>query len=157
MCGWCRPSCQDADREAFEAHLRSGSANTVLFICEKYYLRFYRPVAAGLAEAGFRPIWITVDALDQWDYEYLDPRAAIEDLTDTREEWLQKDRELCVFERAVFERPELFRSNYAYTMNVVRTLDRARRFAPAWYEATLAFITRFRPRAVCVWNGRYLP
>ena len=137
--------------------MQDATHKTVLFICEKYYLRFYRPVAAGLAASGFRPIWITVDARDQWDYEYVDPRAAIEDLTDTHEERRQEDREFCVFERAVFEQPDLFRSNYSYTMNVVRTLDRAGRLAAAWYEVTLAFIMRFQPSAVYVWNGRYLP
>ena len=136
--------------------MRTASANTVLFICEKYYLRFYRPVAAALAASGLRPIWITVDALDQWDYEYLDPRATIEELIEIREQ-RQEVREICVFERAVFEQPDLFRSNYPYTMNVVRTLGRARQLAAAWYEATLALVMRFQPSAVFVWNGRYLP
>ena len=34
----------------------------------------------------------------------------------------------------MFEQPDLFRSNYAYTMDVVRTSDRARRLAQAWYQ-----------------------
>ena len=64
---------------------------------------------------------------------------------------------LCVFERAVFERPTLFQHPYRYTMQVVRTLERARRLAEVWFQATLAFLSRFRPKAVFVWNGRYLP
>ena len=38
-----------ADSTESEADLRSGNGKPVLFICEKYYLRFYRPVAARLA------------------------------------------------------------------------------------------------------------
>ena len=53
-------------------------SKTVLFICEKYYLRFYRPLAERLVQSGFRPIWVTIDGGDEWDYDYLDPGPAIE-------------------------------------------------------------------------------
>ena len=147
-----------ADSTESEADLRSGNGKPVLFICEKYYLRFYRPVAARLAALGFRPIWVAVDGLDEWDYEYMDPCAAIEGLTEglERPSPVSLGDELCVFERVVFTQPDVFRG-YSYTMNVVRTPERARRLAEVWYGVTLALVMRFRPRAVCVWNGRYLP
>jgi len=131
---------------------------TLLFICEKYYLRFYRPLAARLVRSGFTPIWIRLDGSDEWDHDYIDPTPAIEALVEAPD---LKCREgvddFCVLERAVFERPHLFKSSYPYTMNVVRTPERARRLAEVWYQSTLAFLVRFRPRAVFVWNGRYLP
>ena len=132
--------------------------NTVLLICEKYYLRFYAPLAARLARDGFQPLWITVNGSDRWDYDWIDPGVAIDNLAEIPKPvgWEDLD-ERCRFERLVFEQPDLFRSNYAYTLDVVRTSDRARRLAQAWYQLTLALVSRFRPRAVLVWNGRYLP
>src|ERR1044071_7314434 len=131
---------------------------TVLFICEKYFLRFYRPLAARLARSGFSPIWVTVDGPDQWDYDSLDPTPTIEALVEAPDLKCREDiDDLCVLERAVFERPHLFKSSYPYTMNVVRTPERARRLAEVWHQSTLALLSRFRPRAVFVWNGRYLP
>jgi hypothetical protein len=130
----------------------------VLFICEKYYLRFYRPIAHRLVREGFSPIWVALDGVDVWDYDYIDPTPAIETLVDGPHIERRDDIDaLCRFERAVFERPNLFKANYSYTINVVRTLDRARRLAAAWYESTLALLARFQPHAVFVWNGRYLP
>jgi hypothetical protein len=130
----------------------------VLFICEKYYLRFYRPIADRLVREGFTPTWVAIDGVDVWDYDYIDPTPAIETLVAGPHLEPRDDiPALCRFERAVFERPNLFKANYSYTINVVRTLDRARRFAEAWYEATLALLARFQPSAVFVWNGRYLP
>jgi len=131
---------------------------TLLFICEKYFLRFYRPLAARLAESGFRPIWVRIDGLDEWDYESLDPTPAIEPLVDAPDLICREDiDDFCVLERAIFERPHLFKSSYPYTMNVVRTPERARRLAEVWYRSTLALVLRFRPKAVFIWNGRYLP
>jgi len=131
---------------------------TVLFICEKYFLRFYRPLAARLVRSGFSPIWVTVDGPDQWDYDSLDPTPTIEALVEAPDLKCREDiDDLCVLERAVFERPHVFKSSYPYTMNVVRTPERARRLAEVWYQSTLALLSRFRPRAVFVWNGRYLP
>jgi len=131
---------------------------TLLFICEKYFLRFYRPLAARLVQSGFRPIWVAIDGPDQWDYDYVDPTPAIEALVEAPDLKCREGiDEYCVLERAVFERPHLFKSSYPYTMNVVRTPERARRLAEVWYQATLALLVRFRPRAVFVWNGRYLP
>jgi hypothetical protein len=130
----------------------------VLFICEKYYLRFYRPIADRLVREGFSPIWVALDGVDVWNYDYIDPTPAIETLIDGPHIERPDDIDAwCRFERAVFERPNLFKANYSYTMNVVRTLDRARRLAAAWYESTLALLARFQPHAVFVWNGRYLP
>lgn len=132
--------------------------NTVLLICEKYFLRFYAPLAARLAGAGFRPLWIAVNGSDRWDYEWIDPSVTIDRLAETSNlPWRKDLDERCRFERLVFEQPDLFKSNYAYTMDVVRTSERARRLAQAWYQSTLALVSRFRPRAVLVWNGRYLP
>lgn len=132
--------------------------NTVLLICEKYYLRFYAPLAARLARAGFHPLWIAVNGPDRWDHDWIDPSVAIDSFAETADlpGWKDLD-ECCRFERLVFEQPDLFKSNYPYTLNVVRTSDRARRLAAAWYQSTLALVSRFRPRAVLVWNGRYLP
>ncbi len=65
------------------------------------------------------------------------PQSAIWDLPE------QGDA-LCVFERAVFERPSLFRDNYSYTIKTVRTLERARRLASVWYQATLALLRPFQ-------------
>ena len=133
-------------------------SKTVLFICEKYYLRFYRPLAERLVQSGFRPIWVTLDGADEWDYDYLDPGPAIEQLTERPElECRPSVDAICVFERTVFERPDVFRSSYPYTLNVVRTFERAQRLAEVWSQATLALVARFQPRAVFVWNGRYLP
>jgi hypothetical protein len=133
-------------------------SKTVLFICEKYYLRFYRPLAERLVQSGFRPVWVTLDGADQWDHDYLDPGPAIEQLTERPDLQCRPSVDaLCVLERTVFERPDVFRSSYPYTINVVRTLERARRLAEVWSQATLALVARFQPRAVFVWNGRYLP
>jgi hypothetical protein len=131
---------------------------TVLLICEKYFLRFYAPLAARLARGGFQPLWIAVNGSDRWDYEWIDPSAAIDRLAEIPDlSWSEDLDERCRFERLVFEQPDVFRRNYAYTMDVVRTSDRARRLAQAWYHATLALVSRFTPRAVLIWNGRYLP
>jgi len=131
---------------------------TVLFVCEKYYLRFYGPLAERLARSGFTPIWVTLDGQADWNYRHFDPSAAIERLVNDREFTCRHDIDrLCVFERAVFERPALFKHPYRYTTNVVRTPERARRLAEAWYQTTLALLQRFTPSAVFVWNGRYLP
>jgi len=138
--------------------MRDNNGKTVLFICEKYYLRFYRPLAARLFRSGFSPVWVTLDGLDRWDYDFLDPSPALDRLAEAPELKCRDGIDaLCVFERAVFERPNLFKANYSYTMNVVRTPERARRLAEVWYQSTLAFLRRFRPSGVFVWNGRYLP
>ena len=109
---------------------------TLLFICESLLTRFYRPLAARLVQAGFKPIWVRLDGPDEWDYDYVDPTSAIEALVETPD---LKCREgvddLCVFERAVFERPNLFENSYPYTMNVARTPERARRLAEVWYQS----------------------
>src|ERR1044071_2593144 len=118
---------------------------TLLFVCEKYFLRFYRPLAARLARSGFRPIWVRLDGPDEWDYEYLDPTAAIEALVEAPDlKCREAIDDLCVLERAVFERPDLFKSSYPYTMNGVRSPERARRLAEIWYQSTLALVSRFR-------------
>ena len=131
---------------------------TVVFICEKYYLRFYRPLAERLFQSGFRPVWITVDGPDQWEFDYLDPGPVIEALVNAADLKCRPSiDELCTLERIAFERPDVFKNNYQFTTAVVRTLERARRLAEVWHRATLAFITRFQPKAVFVWNGRYLP
>lgn len=133
-------------------------SKTVLFICEKYFLRFYRPLAERLVQFGFSPVWVTLDGADQWDYDYLDPGPAIEQLTERPELQCRASVDaLCALERIVFERPDVFRKSYPYTLNVVRTFERARRLAEVWSQATLALVARFQPRAVFVWNGRYLP
>jgi hypothetical protein len=133
-------------------------SKTVLFICEKYYLRFFRPLAERLVQFGFSPLWVTLDGADQWDYDYLDPGPAIEQLTEQPELQCRPSVDaLCALERSVFERPDVFRSSYPYTINVVRTFERARRLAEVWSQATLALVARFQPRAVFLWNGRYLP
>jgi hypothetical protein len=133
-------------------------SKTVLFICEKYYLRFYRPLAERLVQFGFSPVWVTLDGADQWDYDYLDPAPAVEQLTERPELQCRASVDaICALERHVFERPEVFRHSYPYTLNVVRTFERARRLAEAWSQATLALVARFQPRAIFVWNGRYLP
>src|SRR4029453_313611 len=64
---------------------------------------------------------------------------------------------LCVLERAVFDRPDVFRKSYPYTLNVVRGLERAGRLAEAGYRTTPALVRLFAPRAIFIWNGRYLP
>ena len=56
--------------------------NTVLLICEKYFLRFYAPLAARLARAGFQPLWIAVNGSDRWDYDWIDPSVAIDSLAE---------------------------------------------------------------------------
>ena len=130
----------------------------VLFICEKYFLRFYRPLAERLVHFGFSPVWVTLDGAHEWDYDYLNPGPAIEQLTERPELQCRASVDsLCTLERTVFERPDVFRKSYPYTVNVVRTLDRARRLAEVWSQATLALVARFQPKAVFVWNGRYLP
>lgn len=132
---------------------------TVLFVCEKYYLRFYAPLAERLARSGFRPVWVMLDGAAQWAYESVDPTPALERLVDTRASTFAPERLdlLCAFERAVFERPDVFKDNYRYTVTTVRTAERARRLAELWYEATVALLRRFSPGAVFLWNGRYLP
>jgi hypothetical protein len=132
---------------------------TVLFVCEKYYLRFYAPLAERLASSGFRPVWVMLDGPAPWAHDSVDPISAIERLVDTRELTSAPEQldALCLFERAVFERPDLFRNNYRYTLTSVRTAERARRLADLWYQSTLALLQRFSPAAVFLWNGRYLP
>ena len=131
---------------------------SVLFICEKYYLRFYRPLAARLARCGIRPIWIALDGWDEWDHDSLDPTPAVATLVDASDVGCRTDIDaLCAFERAVFARPELFRANYPYTLNVVGSLERAKPLADAWHRLTTALLARFSPHAVFLWNGRYLP
>jgi hypothetical protein len=130
----------------------------VLFVCEKYYLRFYGPIADQLARSGFRPIWVALDGRAAWNYDRIDPGAAIERLVKDRSFKCRDGIDsLCVFERAVFQKPDLFKHPYRYTTNVVRTPERARRLAEAWYQMTLALVQRFTPAALFVWNGRYLP
>jgi hypothetical protein len=103
--------------------------NAVLFICEKYFLRFYRPLADRLFQFGFSPLWITLDGADQWDYDYLDPGPAIEELTERPDLQCRPSVDaLCALERTVFERPDVFRTA-TVSMNVVRTFERARRLA----------------------------
>jgi hypothetical protein len=131
---------------------------SVVFICEKYFLKFYRPLAQRLARSGFKPIWITVDGTDQWDFDYLDPGPIIEALATAPDLTCRPSiADLCTLEQVVFERPDSFKKSYPFTTTVVRTPERARRLAEVWHRATLAFIARFRPRAMFVWNGRYLP
>ena len=132
---------------------------SVLFVCESYYLRFYAPLADRLHRSGFRPIWITLDGPSAWPYEMLDLSPAIDDLAATQDavgspELLDR---LTLFERIVFGRPDTFKDNYSYTIKNVRTAERARLLADAWYRATLALLDRFKPSGVFFWNGRYLP
>jgi hypothetical protein len=135
-----------------------GDSGMVLFICEKYFLKFYRPLAARLFRQGFNPVWVTLDGPDNWDFDYLDPSPAIESLLGLADFTCRESvDELYRLERVVFERPDLFKSSYPYTLNVVRTVERARRLSEIWYESTFALLARFRPRGVFVWNGRYLP
>jgi hypothetical protein len=132
--------------------------NTVLIVCEQYYLRFYGPLADHLARSGFQPVWVTLDGHVPWNHPALDPGPAIERLADAPDLTCRDDIDaVCRFERIVFEQPDLFRANYSYTMKVVRTAERARRLAEVWYRATRALLARFQPRAVFLWNGRYLP
>jgi hypothetical protein len=131
---------------------------SVLFVCESYYLKFYQPLADRLSRSGYRPVWVTLDDLAPWNHDYIDPGPAIETLVDSAGLACREDIDaLCVFERAVFNQPALFKDPYKYTTTVVRTYERARRLAEVWYRATLALLARFAPRAVFVWNGRYLP
>jgi hypothetical protein len=136
-----------------------GRNRTLLIVCEKYYLRFYRPLAERLASCGFRPVWVMLDGAAQWAHESINPIPVIERLVDTRDVTSAPEQldALCVFERAVFERPDLFKDNYRYTLTSVRTAERVPRLADLWYQATLALIQRFSPAAVFLWNGRYLP
>lgn len=130
----------------------------VLFVCEPYYLRFYGPLARQLAGSGFRPVWICVGGADRWDHDRVELGTTIEALASMDDLARGHDVDaLCAFERAVFERPGVFRDNYPYTLGTVRTRERIRPVAAAWFELTLALIQRFQPRAVCLWNGRYLP
>jgi len=131
---------------------------TVLIVCEQYYLRFYEPLADRLARSGFHPVWVTLDGYADWNHDYIDPGAAVERCADAPDLTCRDDVDaLCRFERIVFARPELFKDNYRYTIEVVRTAERARRLAHVWYETTLELLSRFSPRAVFLWNGRYLP
>ena len=100
-----------------------------------------------------------LDGPARWTHDCIDPSPAIEQLVDAREGPLAPERldGLWVFERAVFERPDLFKDNYPYTLTTVRTAERAERLAAIWYQATLALLARFSPGAVFLWNGRYLP
>ena len=131
----------------------------ILFVCESYYLKFYRPLADRLTRSGFMPVWVSLDGAAQWPSAYLDPSSAIESLVGLGDFSCTSEEvdALCAFERAVFEGPQLFKDNYHYTLNTVRTAERARRLAAVWYDFTLALLLRFRPTAVFLWNGRYLP
>ena len=131
---------------------------SVLFVCESYYLRFYKPLADRLVQSGFTPVWVMLDGPAPWDYGRIDPGSTVEALVrDAAFACRDEIEALCVFERAVFERPALFKHPYKYTTDVVRTPERARRLAEAWYQTTLAILQRFTPSGVFVWNGRYLP
>jgi Capsule polysaccharide biosynthesis protein len=132
---------------------------SVLFVCESYYLKFYKPLADRLSHSGFNPIWVSLDGDAQWPSAYLDPSSAIEGLAEVGDFNCASEQidALCAFERAVFEGPQLFKDNYHYTLTTVRTADRARQLAAAWYQFSLALLLRFRPSAVFLWNGRYLP
>jgi hypothetical protein len=139
-----------------ERHVQD--SRSVLFVCESYYLRFYAPLADRLAQSGFTPIWVVVDGPAPWGYGRLEPGSTVEALVrDATFACRDEIDAVCVFERAVFERPALFKHPYRYTTNVVRTPERARRLAEAWYQTTLGLLQRFVPSAVFVWNGRYLP
>ena len=130
----------------------------VLFVCEKYYLRFYQSLADRLSAAGFAPIWVAVDGPDEWKHGWIDASPLIDRLADRVDSIAGASLdEVCIFERAVFERPDVFRNSYPYTANVVRSYERAPQIAWVWYQVTLALIRRFLPAAVFVWNGRYLP
>jgi hypothetical protein len=130
----------------------------VLFVSEAYYLRFYRPLAERLTRSGFRPVLVILDTVGDWPYEYLDPSSAIDRLLTLPDlPSVERSDALCLFERAVFAQQDLFKANYSYTVNVVRTAERARRLAGIWYGVTLALLARFEPAAVFLWNGRYLP
>jgi hypothetical protein len=138
--------------------MRDQSGKHVLFVCEKYFLRFYRPIAARLRRAGLDPVWVAVDGLDEWDGTCVDLTAALEELAGAPDHEDRDDVDApWEFERVVFDRPGVFSASYPYTLNVVRTPERAARLAPAWYRVTLALLARLRPRATFVWNGRYLP
>jgi hypothetical protein len=134
------------------------SRRTILFVCEKYYLRFYAAIANRLADRGFVPVLVPLDGPSRWPFEFIDPRPLAERLAEGREWQCEAHADaLCTFERKVFATPDLFRDNYSYTVNVVRTFDRARRLSEAWFHLTQALLRRFRPAAVLLWNGRYLP
>ena len=91
--------------------MEGNKGKPVLFICEKFYLRFYQPLATRLFESGFSPIWIVVDDVDRWHYDCLVPGPAIERLVDAPDLKCRSGiEELCVLERAVFDRPTSFRS-----------------------------------------------
>src|SRR6185436_4167468 len=109
--------------------------NAVLFVCERYFLRFYRPLADHLRRSGFEPVWVAVDGEAPWDGESVDPSLAIEELVDDPG-FSDPDGAAAPwnFERAVFARPDLVTANYPYTLNVVRTPARAQRLAQAWYH-----------------------
>jgi hypothetical protein len=101
---------------------------------------------------------ITLDGFDWWSYESLNPSAVIETCAEAPDLSCREGiDQLCVLEHAVFERPNLFKSSYPYTINVVRNGERARRLAEVWCRATSALLCLFQPRAVFIWNGRYLP
>lgn len=130
----------------------------VLFVCEKYFLRFYQPLAEQLSAAGFAPIWAAVDdGPGEWTFDWMETASLIESLASSVGPAAVSFEHICMFERAVFERPDVFRSSYPYTTNVVRSYERAPQMAWAWYHATLALLRRFTPAAVFIWNGRYLP
>jgi hypothetical protein len=131
---------------------------SVLFICERYYLRFYQALAERLSAAGFAPIWVAVDGPGEWQHGRIDASPLIDGLAARTNSTAGASLEdVCIFERAVFERPDVFRNSYPYTVNVVRSYERAPHVAWIWYQVTLALLRRFTPAAVFVWNGRYLP
>lgn len=130
----------------------------VLFVCEKYFLRFYQALAERLSAAGFAPVWVSVDGPGEWKYDWVDASPIIDNIAARAESTAAALFEhICVFERAVFDRPDVFRNSYPYTANVVRSYQRAPQVAWAWYQGTLAMLRRFTPAAVFIWNGRYLP
>ena len=133
-------------------------ATRVLFVCEKYYLRFYNAIAERLSAAGFAPLWVSVDGPGEWKHDWIDGSSLIDTVARNVDSTAAAAFEhVCVFERAVFDRPDVFRNSYPYTANVVRSYERAPQVAMAWHQATLALLRRFTPAAVFVWNGRYLP
>ena len=139
-----------------------GSPADILLISEVQYLPFYRPFAQRLKELGFHPAWVAVDGLDAWPHPYVDAREVVETLVSAPQLELPGQDALDLdalsrFERRVFADPEVFRRIYAYTMEVVRTPERAPGLAMAWARLTWGLIAAYRPRAVFVWNGRYLP
>src|SRR4029453_1063282 len=149
---------KDSATHSTPAQMTVADTRPVFFVCEKYYLRFYQALAERLSASGFAPVWVSVDGPGEWKHEWIDTSPVIESLASSVESTAAVSFEqICVFERAMFERPDVFRNSYPYTANVVRSYERAPHIAWSWYQAMLALLRRFTPAAVFVWNGRYLP